>query len=48
MLRLLRWASDGTEHTLKEAVPIDLLVKMGYGGSRVDAAEAIGNPVTKA
>jgi restriction endonuclease Mrr len=30
--------------TIFERIVIELLVKMGYGGSRVDAAQAIGKP----
>jgi restriction system protein len=33
--------------TVFERIVIELLVKMGYGGSRVDAAQPIGKPVTK-
>lgn len=65
MLPLLRYASDGGEHQLKDAmktqlaaeitqslkasdptlfesIVVELLVKMGYGGSRKDAGKAIG------
>jgi restriction system protein len=50
-LRALFLASVGACRRLKTEAPavfarivIELLVKMGYGGSRVDAAQAIGKP----